>query len=88
MLCYVNANMGIGYCIERSMSLGAKNIRSYIKSLERIGRGCTGMKDTPRNMVKIMQITSLLKMMMKIFLPIGFAQNSFLWYKLFDYICS
>lgn len=55
------------FWVKRSMSLGAKSIWSCTRSLERIGRGCTGMRATPRNLVKITQITSLLKMMMKIF---------------------
>ncbi|KAM5562948.1 hypothetical protein ABKV19_017905, partial [Rosa sericea] len=32
-----------------SMSLGAKSIWSCTRSLERIGKGCTGMKVTPNS---------------------------------------
>lgn len=53
--------------IARSMSLGAKDIWSYIRSLERTGRGYTGMRVTLRNLLMITQTTTLLKTMIKIF---------------------
>lgn len=42
-------------------------------SLERIGRGCIGMKGTQRKLPKIMQIMNLLRRMIKIFPHTGWA---------------
>ena len=53
------------YCIERSMSLGAKNIWNYIMNLEKTGRDFIGMRATLKSLLKIMQIMNLLKMMTK-----------------------
>ncbi|KAF9620545.1 hypothetical protein IFM89_013210 [Coptis chinensis] len=52
---------------ERSTRHGVKDIWNYIRSLEKIGRGCTGMKAIPRSSPRIMPIMNLRKTMISIF---------------------
>jgi hypothetical protein len=55
------------------MNLGAKDTWNYIRSLERIGSGYTGMRAIPRKLREIMQIMSLLRMMIKILTRTGLS---------------
>ena len=71
MQSFLNLCPQILVLIERSMSLGVKNIWNYIKSSGKTGRDFIGMRATLKRLLKIMQTTSLLKMMMKISLPTG-----------------
>jgi hypothetical protein len=73
------------------MNLGAKDTWNYIRSLERIGSGYTGMRAILRKLREIMQIMSLLRMMIKILTRTGlsmpvstlvcfdFSHNGHLW---------
>lgn len=58
-------------CNDRSTSRGARNTWSCTTSLEKTGRGFTGMKATLRKLLGIMLITSLLRKMMKILIHTG-----------------
>lgn len=64
-------NFFLPFSIKRSMNLGAKDIWNYIMSSEKIGRGCIGTRAIRRNLLKITQIMTLLKMMMKISILTG-----------------
>ncbi|CAM8973216.1 unnamed protein product [Rhodiola kirilowii] len=52
---------------KRNMSHGAKGIWNCIKRFGRTGSGCTGMRDTQRSLLMIMQIMNQLRMMILIF---------------------
>lgn len=64
-------NFSLPFSIKRSTNLGAKDIWNYIMSSEKIGRGCIGTRAIRRNLLKITQIMTLLKMMMKISILTG-----------------